>query len=398
MVEFVNDGSTVDDYTVDNKFLHTCDICKPGFFRKLEQVDIQKKNDPNNTVQFVVFKCKDWLSYMRLNCQETQIDGAKSIGKITCQGCKTQYFPYNLKDKMICVDRSYIKERKNGFVQDTNCLAYQYSDNKMKCLECKYPKLLKNDACVDSCSANELKYAVYIDSNKRYKKNVCVNGTPIANCEWYVPAESDTSSTRTADSYTCYKCSSGYEKVFKAQASGTGTSSQLKVTVFNPYKNDIEIEAVGETFAEFDCVDFSSITVRGLLVDGQKKVANCDLYVPLDATPNSYGCKKCKFGYRGRVVLTTGDTESHIEYCEKFDDCDLNVVGGLHVRSDLEGTLGPLNSYMSCYACSDSSKILVTYWSKQASSLNLAQFGNGFIKDGTNVYTGVTDPTNSYNL
>lgn len=44
----------------------------------------------------------------------------------------------------------------------------------MKCLECKYPKLLKSDNCVDSCSNGEVKYAYYIDSNNKYKKNVCV--------------------------------------------------------------------------------------------------------------------------------------------------------------------------------------------------------------------------------
>ena len=40
----------------------------------------------------------------------------KGMGKISCQGCKAEYFPYTLKDKMVCVDRDYIKERKNGFL------------------------------------------------------------------------------------------------------------------------------------------------------------------------------------------------------------------------------------------------------------------------------------------
>ena len=80
----------------------------------------------------------------------------------------------------------------------------------MKCLECKYPKLLKNDSCVDECANDEIKYAVYIDSNNRYKKNVCVKGTAIGDCDWYVPAESDTANTITADSYTCFKCKSGF--------------------------------------------------------------------------------------------------------------------------------------------------------------------------------------------
>lgn len=80
----------------------------------------------------------------------------------------------------------------------------------MKCLECKYPKLLKDGSCVDDCSTGEIKYAAYIDSNKRYKKNVCIKGTAINNCEWYVPAESDTANSKVADSYTCFKCSSGF--------------------------------------------------------------------------------------------------------------------------------------------------------------------------------------------
>ena len=84
----------------------------------------------------------------------------------------------------------------------------------MKCLECKYPKLLKGDVCVDSCDNGELKYAIYIDTNKRYKKNVCVKGTAITNCDWYVPAENKAATTETGDSYTCFKCSSGFTKVF----------------------------------------------------------------------------------------------------------------------------------------------------------------------------------------
>lgn len=85
---------------------------------------------------------------------------------------------------------------------------------------------------------------------------------------------------------------------------------------------------MGDTFSEFDCVDLSNATLRGLKKTGKNEVENCDLYTAVEATPK-YGCKKCKFGYRGRIKLETGDTEAHIEYCEKFDDCDTTVVGGL---------------------------------------------------------------------
>lgn len=104
----------------------------------------------------------------------------------------------------------------------------------------------------------------------------------------------------------------------------------------------------------------SSSTVRGLLKENTKEVENCDLYTIVETTP-IYGCKKCKFGYRGRVVKTAGDDEGHIEYCEKFDDCDTSIVGGLHIRADLEGTFGPLNNYMSCLACKNN-KLLVSFW------------------------------------
>ena len=80
----------------------------------------------------------------------------------------------------------------------------------MKCIECKYPKLLKDDSCVDTCANTEIKFAIYIDSNKRYKKNVCVKNTAVTNCEWHVPAESDTANSKVANSYTCYKCKDGF--------------------------------------------------------------------------------------------------------------------------------------------------------------------------------------------
>ena len=70
----------------------------------------------------------------------------------------------------------------------------------MKCLECKYSKVLKNNTCVDSCGTGELKYAAYIDNNKRYKKNICVKRDEITNCNWYVYAESDTANSKVADS------------------------------------------------------------------------------------------------------------------------------------------------------------------------------------------------------
>lgn len=126
--------------------------------------------------------------------------------------------------------------------------------------------------------------------------------------------------------------------------------------------DDVTIKSPGDTYAEFDCVDISGSTLRGLLNGTKKEIENCDLYTVIEATP-IYGCKKCKFGYRGRVVKTAGDDEGHIEYCEKFDECDTDVVGGLFVRSDLEATYGPLNNFMSCLACKNG-KVLVSFWDK----------------------------------
>ena len=57
------------------------------------------------------------------------------------------------------------------------------------------------------------------------------------------------------------------------------------------------------------------------------------------------------------------DAQGYIEYCEKFDDCDTTVVGGLHIRTDLESTFGPLNTYMSCFACKND-KLLLGFFNK----------------------------------
>lgn len=57
------------DYTDRIRFLHTCDKCKPNFYRRQFSVKENYFTDPNlNTEQLNVFKCVDWLNYHTENC------------------------------------------------------------------------------------------------------------------------------------------------------------------------------------------------------------------------------------------------------------------------------------------------------------------------------------------
>ena len=105
----------------------------------------------------------------------------------------------------------------------------------------------------------------------------------------------------------------------------------------------------------------------------KKEIENCDIYSDLNNDTNFYGCSKCKFGYRGRVMKDAADTKGYIEYCEKFDDCDTTVVGGLNIMTDLEGSFGPLNTYMSCFACKND-KLLLGFFNIGTGELFLEQF------------------------
>ena len=117
------------------------------------------------------------------NCEETEIDGEVNMGGVSCYGCQTNYYPYNWTDKYMCVSPDYLRERKNGFVYDSNCQQYEYNGNTIVCNACKFPYFLENGECVDTCTVGQK--VVYDVQNQMIVRNICKDVGGNATCEYY---------------------------------------------------------------------------------------------------------------------------------------------------------------------------------------------------------------------
>lgn len=137
------------------------------------------------------------MGYHTQNCSttDTDITGVENLGKF-CFGCNTQFMPFNITNKYVCIDKSYLNQRLNGFTADANCTAYEFTaDRTMVCRRCANGWFLRTDtnACVDgvntTCDGAKKPFVFYIDSTtKKIQKNICSSliNAALTDCLSYV--------------------------------------------------------------------------------------------------------------------------------------------------------------------------------------------------------------------
>lgn len=138
------------DYIIINEFAYTCDLCAPKYFRRNKNVDFFALSDPATAVPKTVFYCETSMSYMREECEvHASESGLVNIGEGGCQGCSTDYYPYDFSEKYVCLDFNYLIIRQENFqpidnLDDRNCLAYAF-DGVYKCTQCRTGWFLHED-------------------------------------------------------------------------------------------------------------------------------------------------------------------------------------------------------------------------------------------------------------
>jgi hypothetical protein len=120
--------------------------------------------------------------------------GVENFGNF-CFGCQTNFIPMNSRNKYVCVNKSYITERKHGFTMDANCTAYYFDENRnMLCKRCSLNYFLDetSNSCVDglttTCTNPNKPFVFYVNSSNQIEKQVCraLINAAITDCVSYV--------------------------------------------------------------------------------------------------------------------------------------------------------------------------------------------------------------------
>ncbi len=108
-----------------------------------------------------------------------------NIGGGGCAGCNTGYFPYDFTGKYMCIDRDYLRVRKNAHNDDENCKAYKFiktTENRYVCQLCADGTYLYQGTCLTAteCLAitNMSPFRALRDiTTFLLKKNMCADST-----------------------------------------------------------------------------------------------------------------------------------------------------------------------------------------------------------------------------
>lgn len=181
----------------------------------------------------------------------------------------------------MCVSPDYLRERKNGFVYDSNCEQYEYDGSQIQCNACKFPYFLEAGECVDSCTAGQK--VVYDVQNEKVVRNICKNVNGNASCEYYAFASKVDDNTTTG--YVCVQCAST-----KIPLKTTDSFPNINLTPMNSLDNDFTLDTYPLLYSEVACtLNFADKAIRGI-VDSDKKVLNCALYGKTKNDESAFGC------------------------------------------------------------------------------------------------------------
>lgn len=103
--------------------------------------------------------CRDPLDYIQNECGSHNVDGTVDYERQKCFYCDESRIPINYKDNHLCIEHDILLYRQQKLSLDLNCLIYSKDMNeKYTCIRCKFPKVLNEGSCIDSCPNNKTLY------------------------------------------------------------------------------------------------------------------------------------------------------------------------------------------------------------------------------------------------
>jgi hypothetical protein len=285
------------------------------------------------------------------NCRKLDTTG----GNLRCKGCKNLYYPAFLGFKrQFCLVKTNYKLKRPLVV--TRLLDCEVMDlDKNECIKCVPGKYVSNGACVNNCPTNQAIFRQEIikdyAQNSIYisRKNYC-DVPAVANC---LRVETSVNSRGLSYGGTiiqgCVECATGYKGIVNIGHSDWGLA--------HIYTTDTNKQSPTNRFAFIhECVETSIASAN--LISVSASIANCKF---LQKVGSIYGCISCEFGYTGKVVWAGNGY--FIESCTAIADCNTNSwfagLGGLPGQLKDSGIQKfPLDFYVSCHKCFDSSKVV----------------------------------------
>lgn len=333
--------------------VEACGTCMPGFALSLGvcvpidgelnclTLDAALKSCTKCRVGFVLEsgRCVRAFAMILDNCGRYNISGIQTASSIRCEACGVGAIPLNFDNLPLCYETDVLAM----LVPTTNAISIDFTACRtlrnstasgFTCSVCRGGYWLTPDGkCISQCDSSVNTTTLFSLSSPNelgFYSLANINYCEVAStgCALISPA------SPPQPTGLCGGCRPGYVSTVQSAVSAT---QAVLIDIHSP-KTDVSggpppvnlIPAV-------TCVKTTDMVYK------TADIENCKYYYLLNQS-NTYGCLRCRRGYRG-VVKSEGTEYGQVTRCDAWSNCLTDVeLHGLPVR---------LNHVLSCHACQD---------------------------------------------
>ena len=310
--------------------LGSCSLCNLGFFLENNQClpippgeNCLRRNAASLFCQVCVSGylniqgvCSPIPLYQRLYCDDLSTDGVQSTFR--CNKCQQFAFPVNLQNQYVCT------EAENSI---PNCQKQRLLNNTQVCEQCDPNYVLSTNrlACLLECPENQTLFQSYfstatgVSSEITYK--ICLQQQQsIFGC---LRATIDA----RFDQNVCIECRPGFITTLACGSNG------YDLGVYRPSVGCLN--PVGVNYDFFP-----------------PNQTNCAAYAQSTIEPNTLLCKRCAFGFTGRI-FRLNNSETYVDCSTRVNNCDAGVeLGGSQLSTFVDEFFGTtFNHLLTCHKC-----------------------------------------------
>ncbi len=293
-------------------------------------------------------KCSEPIMNEYAHCNSIALDEDLTS---YCYTCEENYYPMKIQfNNRNCFDPDFwIFDPENNSVQLQDCEVFD-SDNG-ECIRCQNGMFVRNGVCVSSCEVGEALFRreVTVDQAKNriyYRRENFCDTSSVTNCELYdISVRSKNHSYSGETYYGCVKCSSGYLPIIDLATTVPGQAHN--------YSEASNKNGVNNRYPFIsECVEESVVNANK--IEAGASFDNCRYYIKSQG--NKYGCFSCDLGNSGEIFMT--DSTYYIKTCSSMTGCNSDTwytgLGSYDNQLDLNNQhIYPLDLYLSCHECSD---------------------------------------------